>query len=98
MRTLFAAFLAASVPALAMPSEITAEYRLTYGGLTVGRVSESFVRQGDTYDISSVSRAEGLLKKLYDEQITLHSAGRVVAGNLQPCASTSAARATRSTT
>ena len=84
MRTLFAAFLAASVPALAMPSEISAEYQLTNNGITIGRVLESFVRKGDTYSISSVSRSEGVLKVFYDEQITLQSSGRVVANGLQP--------------
>jgi len=84
MKTIFAALLAASAPALAMPGEVAAEYRLSYGGLTIGHVSESFVRTGDTYAISSISRSEGLLKTLYDEQIILHSAGRVVDGNLQP--------------
>jgi hypothetical protein len=84
MKTLFAAVALAAAPALAMPSEIHAEYRLTNNGITIGHVEESFVRRGDTYRISSVSRAEGILKMLYDEQITLESAGRIVDGNLQP--------------
>jgi Protein of unknown function (DUF3108) len=84
MKTLLAAVLAASLPALAMPSEISAEYQLTNNGITIGHVTESFVRTGDTYAISSVSRAEGILKVLYDEQITLQSVGRVVATGLQP--------------
>ena len=84
MKTLFAAVALAAAPALAMPSEIHAEYRLTNNGITIGHVEESFVRRGDTYRISSVSRAEGILKMFYDEQITLESAGRIVDGNLQP--------------
>jgi len=84
MKTLLAAVALSAAPALAMPSEIHAEYRLTNNGLTIGHVEESFVRRGDTYRISSVSRAEGLLKMLYDEQITMESAGRIVDGNLQP--------------
>jgi len=84
MKTMLAALLMSAAPALAMPSEISAEYQLTNNGITIGRVQESFVRSGDTYTISSVSRAEGILKVLYDEQITLSSAGRVVNGNLQP--------------
>lgn len=84
MKALLAAVALAAAPALAMPSEIHAEYRLTNNGITIGHVEESFVRRGDTYRISSVSRAEGILKMLYDEQITLESAGRVVDGNLQP--------------
>jgi len=84
MKTLLAAVALSAAPALAMPSEIHAEYRLTNNGITIGHVEESFVRRGDTYRISSVSRAEGILKMLYDEQITLESAGRIVDGNLQP--------------
>jgi len=84
MKTMLAALLMSAAPALAMPSEISAEYQLTNNGITIGRVQESFVRSGDTYTISSVSRAEGILKVLYDEQITLSSAGRVINGNLQP--------------
>jgi hypothetical protein len=85
MKIAFAAALVlAAAPVLAMPSEIHAEYRLTNNGITIGRVQESFVRSGDSYTISSVSKAEGILKLLYDEQITLQSAGRVVDGNLQP--------------
>jgi len=84
MKTMLAALLMSAAPALAMPSEISAEYQLTNNGITIGRVQESFVRSGDTYTISSVSKAEGILKVLYDEQITLSSAGRVVNGNLQP--------------
>jgi len=86
MRTLaaLAFLLAASAPALAIPSQVTAEYQLTNRGLVIGRVSESFVRQGDAYAIRSVTRAEGLLKLFYDEQITLESRGRVDAGGLLP--------------
>ena len=75
-----------STAALALPSEITAEYQLTNKGVTIGRVTETYVRKGDTYSISSVSRSEGILKVLYDEQITLQSAGRVNAAGLQPLA------------
>ncbi len=76
--------LAATGAHAAIPREVTAEYRLTNNGLTIGRVHESYVSQGDTYRIESVSTAEGLLKLLFDETITLHSSGRVLAGGLQP--------------
>ena len=80
----FAAFVLASGAAFAMPSEIKAEYQLINNGITIGRVQETFVRKGDTYAISSVSRSEGVLKVLYDEQITLQSAGKVSPAGLQP--------------
>ena len=84
MMKLPALLLLAALPALAVPVEITAQYELTNKGITIGRVSESFVRKGDTYTISSVTRSEGILKIVYDEQITLQSAGKVNDGGLQP--------------
>jgi hypothetical protein len=81
-----AALLLASLPALgaAIPNRITAEYELVNNGLTIGRVHESFTRNGDNYSIQSVSRAEGMLKVLYDEQITLQSSGKVGEEGLKP--------------
>ena len=81
-----AVLLLASLPALAaaIPNRIHAEYELVNNGLTIGRVQESFVRTGDSYEIRSVSRAEGMLKVLYDEQITLQSTGKVGDAGLKP--------------
>ncbi len=84
MKKLLALLLAAALPAFAIPNEINAEYQLTSKGITIGRVVESFVRKGESYSISSVSRSEGILKALYDEQITLNSVGKVGPGGLQP--------------
>jgi hypothetical protein len=47
-------------------------------------VQESFTRNGDNYAIQSVSRAEGMLKVLYDEQITLQSSGKIGEEGLKP--------------
>jgi hypothetical protein len=82
----FALLLLASLPALAaaIPNRIHAEYELVNNGLTIGRVQESFVRTGDSYEIHSVSRSEGMLKMLYDEQITLQSSGKVNDEGLKP--------------
>jgi hypothetical protein len=79
-----AAVLLSAAPAFAAPSRITAEYELVNRGLTIGRVHESYVRKGDSYEIQSVSRSEGLLKLVFDEQITLHSSGRVGEDGLRP--------------
>ena len=84
MKILLALLLAAALPAVAIPAEITAQYELTNKGITIGRVNETYVRKGDSYTISSVSRSEGILKVLYDEQISLQSAGRVSDNGLQP--------------
>lgn len=85
MKTL-AALLLLSAPLLAaaMPTRIAAEYQLTNRGLTIGRVTESFVRTDRTYEIQSVSRSEGPLKLFYDEQITLQSSGQVNEAGLRP--------------
>src|SRR4249920_3565564 len=79
MKTLAALLFAASTTVAAVPDRIAAEYRLTNG-----RVTESYVRKGDSYEILSVSRSEGILKVLYDEQITLQSSGRVGEAGLRP--------------
>jgi hypothetical protein len=84
---LLAALVLAHAAAMAhatVPSRITAEYELTNNGLTIGRVHESYAREGDRYEIRSVSRAEGPLKLFFDEQITLHSTGKVVNHGLRP--------------
>jgi len=80
----FLILLAAAPAGWALPGRIDAEYLLTNRGIAIGRVVESFVRSGDTYEIHSVSRSEGVLKLLYDEQITLQSSGRVGPDGLQP--------------
>ncbi len=66
------------------PREITSEYRITYSGLAIGRVNELFSRKGDTYSIHSVTRSEGALKVVLDEEITLESTGRIKAEGLVP--------------
>ena len=81
---LLAALLLASTGALAIPNEITAEYQVTNSGVKIGRVNETFTRKGDDYFIQSVTRSEGPLKLLYDEQVTLESSGKVVASGLKP--------------
>jgi hypothetical protein len=85
MRVLAALLLFACASAhAAMPGEITAEYRLSSAGVTIGRVTESFSRKGDTYSIQSVTRSEGVLKVFMDDQITTQSTGRITARGLQP--------------
>ena len=80
----FLALLAASTAALATPTEVTAEYRLSSAGLTIAHVNESFQRKGDYYTIQSVTRSEGVLKIFLDDELTMESSGRFGAGGLQP--------------
>lgn len=74
----------ASASAAAVPSQVTAEYAVIHTGLTIGRITESFSRKGDLYTAQSVTRSEGPLKVILDDQITLESSGRVGASGLQP--------------
>ncbi|HET7730488.1 MAG TPA: DUF3108 domain-containing protein [Usitatibacter sp.] len=86
MRALLAALLLAATSALASaaPATITAEYELTNHGIRIGRVSETYVRKGDTYSIQSVTRSEGPLKLFLDDQLTVESAGTVSPEGLKP--------------
>jgi hypothetical protein len=70
--------------ALALPTAVEAEYSITTGGIAIGRVSESYVRQGDAYRIESTTRTDGALRLFRDDAIVLRSEGRVGPGGLQP--------------
>jgi hypothetical protein len=74
----------AAVSALALPTQIEAEYLISTGGITIGRVTETYKRTGATYRIESTTRAEGVLKLFKDETVVLQSEGRVDAQGLQP--------------
>ncbi len=76
--------LALAQPAAASPSRVEAEYRISSAGVVVGRVKETFVREGDRYRIESVTRAEGPLKLFLDDTVTLQSEGRVGPEGLVP--------------
>jgi hypothetical protein len=84
-----AAVAAAALPAGAAaagpkPSHVEAEYRITSGGVVIGRVRETFVREGATYRIESVTRSEGPLKLFLDDTVTLLSEGRIGPEGLVP--------------
>jgi hypothetical protein len=81
---LLAALIVAANGAFATPTEITAEYQVTNSGVKIGRVNETFTRKGDDYFIQSVTRSEGPLKLIFDEQVTLESSGKVVGTGLRP--------------
>jgi len=70
--------------ALAAPAEVKAEYKIAAAGITIGSVSETYLRTADAYRIDSTTRAEGPLKLFKDDTIRLHSEGRVGSGGLQP--------------
>jgi hypothetical protein len=84
MRLLALLLAALALPASAAPSRVDATYVITAAGLTIGRVTEHFEQQGDTYRIVSTTRAEGVLKLFRDDTISVKSEGRVVASGLRP--------------
>lgn len=79
-----AAFAFATSVAAAAPTEVVAEYKVSYTGFVIGRINETFVRNGEGYSVTSVTRSEGPLKLLLDDQLTLESTGRVTGAGLQP--------------
>ncbi len=81
---LAAALPAAAASAEATPSHVEAEYRITSGGVVIGRVRETYVREGARYRIESVTRSEGPLKLFLDDTVTLQSEGRVGPQGLVP--------------
>jgi hypothetical protein len=82
---LFAALLLVStLAAAAPPVEINARYTITTGSMTIGNVTETFARKGDTYTIQSVTRSEGMLRMFVDDEFTAESAGRVDSKGLLP--------------
>jgi len=80
----FLALAAAATAARALPVEVSAQYRLMSAGVMIGIVTESFRREGDTYLIRSVTRSEGALKLVLDDNVTVQSRGRIKDGGLQP--------------
>lgn len=85
MKVFFAALaISTSVAAAAPPSEVIAEYAVIHTGLTIGRINEVFTRKGELYTAQSVTRSEGPLKLILDDQITLESSGRLSSAGLQP--------------
>jgi hypothetical protein len=73
-----------SLPALAVPDEVRAEYRVSTAGIVIGHVVESYARQGDAYRIRSTTRAEGALKLLLEDAVVVESEGRVGPKGLEP--------------
>ncbi|MGE0355467.1 MAG: DUF3108 domain-containing protein [Burkholderiales bacterium] len=70
--------------AFAAPTRVEAEYLISAHGIAIGRVHETYLRQGDTYRIDSTTRSEGVLKLFRDETVVLHSEGRVGPAGLVP--------------
>lgn len=68
----------------APPVQIQAAYTLTLDGIEVAQMNETFSREGERYQLESVSRAVGLLAAFRPETITVHSEGEITAQGLRP--------------
>ncbi|MBL8522659.1 MAG: DUF3108 domain-containing protein [Betaproteobacteria bacterium] len=66
------------------PSEITATYRIHKGGVAIGTVEEKFIRSGDSYRVSSDTRATGALSLFMRDRITVTAEGKVGEAGLMP--------------
>ncbi len=66
------------------PSKIQTSYDVIGFGMTVAKVSETYTRTGDNYQIDSVTKAVGLLAHFKPETIHIISQGKITAKGLQP--------------
>ncbi len=66
------------------PLRIQVNYEVYKGSIRVATMAETFVRQGDSYTLESVSEAVGLLALIKPEAIRVTSAGSVTAHGLRP--------------
>jgi len=68
----------------AQPASVLASYDVYKGRMKVGRIEESFVRNGDHYTLTSTTRAVGWLAIFNPGKIVISSNGLVKAHGLQP--------------
>jgi hypothetical protein len=78
-------FASAAASASSQPTQVQAQYLVTANaGITIGRATETFTRNGDAYTIRSETRSDGALKAFLDDQYTVESSGRVDKEGLKP--------------
>lgn len=69
---------------VSLPSEINATYRIHKSGVLIGTVEEKFLRTGDSYRITSDTRAAGALGLFMRDRITVTAEGRIGETGLSP--------------
>lgn len=77
-----------SLPLLAEPATVTikASYDVIGFGMTLAKITETFTRTEDSYQIESITKAVGLLAKLKPETVRVTSHGKITAQGLVPLA------------
>lgn len=81
---LLAVSLSGTAAASAVPQSISASYEVTWNGLRIAVMNETFEAGHDGYRIVSTTRALGPLRLFAREPLRLESSGRLVASGLQP--------------
>ncbi|HZW26247.1 MAG TPA: DUF3108 domain-containing protein [Gallionella sp.] len=77
--------LCASFPALAVsPASIQAVYDVYKDSIKVGKIEESYIRDGDRYTLTSTTTPVGLLALFKPEKVFVRSSGMVGMSGLQP--------------
>ena len=85
LKTLLLAFsLFAATAQAAAPQQMSLVYDLYRNGHKLGQVTDTFIRSGDRYTLTSETRAFGPLKALWPGSIRLESAGEVTRQGLRP--------------
>lgn len=79
-----------SIPLLAEPatSTIKATYDVIGFGMTLAKITETYTRTQDSYQIESITKAVGLLARLKPETVRVTSHGKITAQGLVPLAYT----------
>ena len=85
MKTLLlAASLFAASAQAAAPQQMSLVYELYRNGHKLGKVTDTFTRNGSRYTLTSETRATGSIKMLWPGSIRLESTGEVTANGLRP--------------
>jgi hypothetical protein len=74
-----------SLPLLAAPaSQIKASYDVLGFGMVLAKITETYTRADDNYQIESVTKAVGLLARLKPETVRITSQGKITPQGLKP--------------
>lgn len=86
LRILLAWFALCGIPPAfaAPPNSVQAVYDIYKDGLKVGRIEESFTRNGDRYTLTSTTTPVGILAMFKPEKVFIRSSGRIGVQGLQP--------------
>jgi hypothetical protein len=73
----------AQVP-VSTPKEIKASYRIYKSGVHIGNVDETFIREGDSYRLTSATETAGPLRIFLRDRLTVSAEGKITEQGLEP--------------